>query len=125
MTSFAQFTYRVAFTRYNFSMMQNLTDADRQDRHQQSAWRGHLKLFYKISEEQYNELLDEQGGCCAICRRPQDYFRKRFAVDHNHETGKVRGLLCPNCNQALGHMRDDPHLFVRAAMYLKHYEESK
>jgi hypothetical protein len=60
----------------------------------------YLREKYGITLEQYNELLDEQRGKCALCRKPP---RKRFlAVDHDHETGAVRGLLCTPCNTTMG-----------------------
>ncbi|KKM28200.1 hypothetical protein LCGC14_1566990 [marine sediment metagenome] len=50
----------------------------------------------------YNRLFEQQNGCCAICERPQSDFIKHFDIDHNHKTGKIRGLLCHNCNKNLG-----------------------
>lgn len=70
-----------------------------------------------ISEEGFQELLRRQHGRCAICRaKPKDGIR--LAVDHDHKTGKVRGLLCKHCNQALGHFRDDPIRLQKAISYL-------
>lgn len=58
---------------------------------------------YKITPEQFWSKLDEQNGKCAICEREMDkYSKKIFCVDHNHETGQVRGLLCDPCNYGLG-----------------------
>jgi hypothetical protein len=59
---------------------------------------------YGLTGESYDRLLAEQDGKCASCFRPS---AKRLHVDHCHETGKVRGLLCGNCNSALGHAKDD------------------
>lgn len=53
---------------------------------------------FDLTLEQYNEMLTAQGGKCATCKRPQSEFKRNFAVDHNHTTGKVRGLLCIQCN---------------------------
>ena len=59
-------------------------------------------------------MLAEQGGVCAICREaPAEH------VDHDHATERVRGLLCFNCNGALGQFRDRPDLMLRAIMYLQ------
>ena len=57
-----------------------------------------LKKF-GITEEQYDALLRAQDGCCAVCHRPATTFRKRLAVDHDHESGLIRGLLCLHCNR--------------------------
>jgi len=62
-------------------------------------------------------MLDEQEGVCAICRRPPSAMT-HLAVDHDHSTGVVRGLLCGACNLGLGNFRDDPDLLWRANQYL-------
>lgn len=61
---------------------------------------------YGLTPESYAELLDAQGGVCAICERPPPGERM-LAVDHDHDTGEVRGLLCSNCNTALGLLGDN------------------
>lgn len=61
-----------------------------------------LKTKFGITLDNYNQMFIEQNGCCAVCGKHQSKFQRRLAVDHNHETGKVRGLLCPNCNTLLG-----------------------
>ena len=66
----------------------------------------------------YGALLKAQGGVCALCWGPGS-AKRAFDVDHDHETGKVRGLLCNNCNRALGHFQDDPSVCRRAANYLE------
>lgn len=84
----------------------------------EAARRGRLRRTYNITPEQYDEILAIQGGRCAICRKKPG--ATRFAVDHNHRTNKVRGLLCPvRCNHDLLGRRDqDPELFLRAYEYL-------
>jgi hypothetical protein len=67
----------------------------------------------------YERMLARQGGACAICGSPPG--KHRLAIDHNHETGKVRGLLCIRCNTALGSLRDDETLLHRALAYLKEH----
>lgn len=67
--------------------------------------------------EEYAKLLNEQGGVCAICRRTQ--HGKRLAIDHDHLSGRVRGLLCQHCNLALGQFQDDPLRLQAAIEYLK------
>lgn len=62
----------------------------------------YLLKLYGIAVHGYNRLFEEQQGCCAICNRHQITFKRRLSVDHNHTTGKVRGLLCVACNTDLG-----------------------
>lgn len=69
----------------------------------------------------FSRLYDEQSGKCAGCERWFPHDGKGHAglhVDHDHETGNVRGLLCPNCNTALGKLRDDPSVLHRLIRYL-------
>ena len=76
-----------------------------------------VKAKYGITAEAYQQLLDYQGGACAICLRPSRV--RRLAVDHDHATGRVRGLLCRHCNyELLGWYKDDPAAFSRAINYL-------
>ena len=73
-----------------------------------------LKSTYGISNEDYKKLYTEQNGCCKIC----NIFVEVLDVDHCHFTNIVRGLLCHNCNVAIGHLKDNPLLLLRAADYL-------
>jgi len=72
---------------------------------------------YGTTPERYDAQLNAQGGVCAICRR-EDEVGKRLAVDHDHSDGRIRGLLCGRCNQAIGLLRDDPVIAARTAEYL-------
>lgn len=78
---------------------------------------------YKITQADYDAMLLEQDGLCAICQRPETETRKgtlkRLAIDHCHVTGRVRGLLCSSCNHAIGKLKDDPALVRRALEYLE------
>lgn len=74
---------------------------------------------YNITEELFNEILEMQGGKCAICQAEECMTGKAFCVDHDHETMEVRGLLCINCNQGCGKFKDDPDLLEEAASYLR------
>lgn len=78
-----------------------------------------LQSAYGISSDQLGTMLALQDGRCAICRTPADDLKKGLAIDHNHETGQVRGLLCNNCNTALGLLKDSPELMGRAAAYVE------
>lgn len=78
----------------------------------------HVEKTYGITGEEYQRLYEAQGGVCAICQRATG-ARRRLAVDHDHATGYVRGLLCKTCNyKVLGHFRDDTQALFRAIDYL-------
>src|SRR5436305_14191310 len=73
---------------------------------------GHLKRKFGLTLEQYDELLASQSGGCAICGDAPEAGTS-LHIDHDHETGAVRGLLCVRCNNALGQLKEDSEL-VRA-----------
>ncbi|MER6995932.1 endonuclease VII domain-containing protein [Streptomyces sp. NPDC000410] len=75
---------------------------------------GHLKRQYGISEAERDEMISSQMGICSICLAVPAVH-----VDHCHETGRVRGVLCFNCNSAIGKLGDDPDTLRRAAAYLE------
>jgi hypothetical protein len=81
-----------------------------------------LVADFGITHQEYDELLAFQQSVCAICKRPeQRMFRgklRRLSVDHDHATGKIRGLLCSECNLALGLLGDDVEVFRAAIEYL-------
>ena len=87
----------------------------------------YLKAEFGISLGEYTKRHTEQGGLCAICYEPETVRSKgklkSLAVDHNHKTGKVRGLLCQRCNTALGSLRESPKLALALIEYLKKSEE--
>lgn len=94
---------------YNESRRENRASSDR-------------KRNYGISDEEYQALKIAQGGVCAICGQSEIRIHKGaqmdLCVDHDHETGEVRGLLCWHCNAGLGHFRDDPQNLSAAIDYL-------
>ena len=73
---------------------------------------------FSVTAEQYKQMLRAQSGRCAICRKRQTGRFKHLAVDHDHKTDKVRGLLCGVCNRAIGQLGDDPKIVARAVEYL-------
>lgn len=75
---------------------------------------------YGITLDDYEQMLDAQGGVCAICRN-ECVRREVLSVDHDHETGEVRGLLCHRCNTAIGLLDDDPDRLAAGQMYLSCY----
>jgi hypothetical protein len=77
----------------------------------------HLRRYYGITLDQYRELERAQAGGCAICgARPKG---QALAVDHDHVTGAIRGLLCRSCNSGIGHLGDDPARVRAALAYLE------
>jgi len=81
-----------------------------------------LKNKYGITQDDYERMLNEQGGVCKICgtddpKTPRGYVT--FAIDHCHETGNVRGLLCNPCNRALGLLKEDTNILQKAIYYLQ------
>lgn len=84
-----------------------------------------LKRKFNITAEEYRQMLDAQNGVCAICEKPETSTYagtiRNLAVDHDHATGKIRGLLCAHCNHTLGKMGDSAALLRRAADYLERH----
>lgn len=81
---------------------------------------GKLKSRYGITPEQYDEMLETQKRRCAIC----DTGNVELVVDHDHETGSVRALLCRQCNVGIGNLRDDPVILLRGFEYLARYPKA-
>lgn len=77
-----------------------------------------LKRMYGITNDDYQKMLNKQKGKCAVCEISQKECKRPFDVDHNHSTGKVRGLCCMRCNRAMGLFKDDPIVLRAAAKYL-------
>lgn len=75
--------------------------------------KANLKKKYGLTLEAYEALLAEQEGSCFICHSEED-----LVVDHDHDTGDVRGILCRKCNSGLGMFKDNPELLTKAAEYL-------
>lgn len=73
-----------------------------------------LLIKYGMTVEQWDILFESQNGVCGICRA-----KEILCVDHNHETGKIRGLLCGQCNSGIGMLKDDESILLRAIAYLR------
>lgn len=86
---------------------------------QESAFKSHLKRHYGITPEQYQELFDKQGGCCVVCGKHQTQLTQRLAVDHNHDTGEIRGLACTYCNHKIIGAHTDGDTLRRLADYVE------
>lgn len=77
-----------------------------------------FRTEYGITHDEFDAMEAAQGGLCAACRGPQQHGWKRLCVDHDHATGKVRGLLCDFCNRAVGLLGDDASKARSLAEYL-------
>lgn len=86
-----------------------------------------LQRRYRITPDQYAFQLAMQDGVCAVCRQPEPIFDRRtgdfrrLAVDHDHITGELRGLLCSLCNKGMGKLREDPAILRAAADYIEQH----
>jgi len=99
---------------------------ERLDRTFDQRRRRNLMACYGITEDQYRAMEVAQKGCCAICGTDKPRGRARagkLRVDHDHKTKQIRGLLCGTCNSAIGLLRDDPKLLIKAAQYIESFME--
>lgn len=83
--------------------------------------------LYNISPEEYRQLYEKYNSCCAICGRNEKILKGSLHIDHNHKNNKIRGLLCYDCNRALGLFKDNPLILMKAIKYIqkKEYPESQ
>jgi len=84
-----------------------------------------LRSLYGITQADYDGLLALQYGRCAICGTTKPGTRGTWRVDHDHQTGQVRGLLCDRCNLGIGYMQDDPDILIAAARYVMKGRQKK
>ena len=83
----------------------------------------HLKALYGITLEEFYSKIEEQDNKCAICKTDTPTGNgTHFYVDHNHETGQVRDLLCHNCNFVIGHSKENKEVLLAAVQYLAKWE---
>jgi len=82
----------------------------------------HLRYSYGITLTDYNTMLEQQQECCAICKRHESLFKRRLHVDHDHNTGKVRQLLCIDCNHLLGRAKDNINILLASIDYLNRHK---
>lgn len=86
----------------------------------ESSRRAHLKRKFNLTLEDYKLLSEKQGDVCAICGSPEmNNKNKVLCVDHCHNTGKIRGLLCGKCNAGIGHFMDDIKIIEKSIKYLE------
>lgn len=86
---------------------------------QERSWKW---MGLNLTMAEYNQMFADQLGCCKICGRHQTQVKRKLAVDHIHGSGVVRGLLCRNCNVAIGLLGDDPDICLAASEYLRRNE---
>lgn len=96
-----------------------------QKQNPQTTWKAAIKYKYGITDEQYQVMLQEQNGVCAICKQISKRKDRiiNLSIDHNHKTGRIRGLLCTQCNQGLGSFKDSKEQLKAAISYLEQYNE--
>lgn len=92
---------------------------ERYKKNPEKNWEEKIIRKYGINKETYMDMFNKQGGKCCICYIPQDKLKRRLAVDHCHKTGKVRALLCLNCNRGIGMLKDNPEYLRRAVELLE------
>jgi hypothetical protein len=97
---------------------------DYRAKNQQKLRDQHLQRMFGVSIAEFELLLQQQGGGCAICGGKETYGNKKnLNIDHCHKTGRVRGILCSKCNKAIGLLMDDPMLLQLAIAYLQKHNE--
>jgi hypothetical protein len=77
-----------------------------------------LNYKFNITIDKYNKILSDQNNCCNICKKHKDEFKNNLHVDHCHNTGKIRGILCFECNILLGKAKDNINTLNNAIDYL-------
>lgn len=99
----------------------NFTDEERRLRLKTQNKNAALKYYYGVSLAEYNAMVGQQGGCCAVCNTDKPGGLGCWDVDHCHDTNTVRGLLCHRCNLGLGQFKHDTRLLQAAIDYLKKF----
>ncbi len=113
---------RYAATKEEWKKQSQRWRSQNKQRIQEVQWRSEKKRRYGITEDQWHLLLEEQDGQCPICRISLRKYGRGInvgVVDHDHETGSIRGLLCGHCNRALGLLNDSLEQLDRAISYLQ------
>jgi hypothetical protein len=103
---------------YNVAYM---SDYMKTEVYTQSKHRSRMKR-YQITDADFNAMWENQNGCCAICKvklQPRGRSKHSAAIDHNHKTSVVRGVLCRGCNHGIGSLGDSPSILIAAAKYLE------
>lgn len=116
-------TCRYAWTARNQSEKSKLRRQEYQKKWGTDNWlhkRNYMiKYTYGITPEQYQQLLEKQNYSCAVCGKHETDFARKLAIDHDHQTNEIFGLLCQTCNHTLIGKHRNPELFLKAAEYLR------
>jgi Recombination endonuclease VII len=86
-------------------------------RHREICWKNDIRNKYNLTVDEYDEILKRQDYKCAICGNTSP--NRKLAIDHNHKTKEIRGLLCGNCNRGIGHLKDSVDILQKAVKYLQ------
>lgn len=84
----------------------------------QKYWERSILKKFGLTPQQYQEMFDLQNGRCKICNTHQSELKQRLSVDHNHKTGKVRSLLCNDCNTGIGLLKESVDILQTAILYI-------
>lgn len=84
-----------------------------------------LKYRFGLTMAEFAKMLEAQNGVCAICKEPERVKKDSLSVDHDHKTGKVRGLLCGRCNRGIGMFQEDLEMMESARAYLQKFKSGK
>lgn len=98
-----------------------ITTLNKPDEMKARALKSRLKNDFGLTPEAFNKMLQAQNNKCASCGKTTEENGKRLCVDHDHKSGKVRGLLCDNCNVALGHLKDNLYNAKCLVNYIEDY----
>jgi hypothetical protein len=109
--------YRINFRKNNREKLRAQSKEYRKT-HKQEERNRSIKRFHGLSPEEYESILNSQGGVCAICQKDQ-WNSKGPNVDHDHLTGNIRGILCNGCNTALGLIKENSDTAIAMAEYIK------
>lgn len=115
---FSKRTYRSG----NIGLQNKCKDCERKSRPQYYKPHDNARRKFGLSEEDYTTLINRSQGLCETCNKPMGDKR---CIDHDHSTGKVRGVLCNKCNTALGLLSDDIQLLGRLIQYLEQSEQQE
>jgi|DEB19_MinimDraft_3_1074340.scaffolds.fasta_scaffold28849_5 hypothetical protein len=113
--------YQVARRPYQIAYMARIGKEKQRERYDPEKRAESVVKSYGLTLQKYDEILARQNGGCAICGSKVAKTKRngRFCVDHDHETGEVRGLLCAPCNRGIGLLQDNPEILQAGATYLR------
>lgn len=111
--------HKLSYAKEYLSKNRDAVNAKKRDDYRNRGRNNWLQKEYGISEDEFENLLKSQNGRCAICGTDSPGgSRKMWNVDHDHKSGNVRGLLCWNCNSAIGLLKDDCNIIMAAARHV-------